>query len=112
MRLLTWNIQWGLGMDGQVDLARIIAHAQGLADPDVICLQEVADGMPDLSGNDGSDQFAAIAALLPGYQAIAGAGVETFDEAGRRQRFGNMILSRLPVRQVLRHQLPWPAYRA
>ncbi len=31
MRLLTWNIQWGLGMDGRVDLARIVAHARALA---------------------------------------------------------------------------------
>ncbi len=26
-----------------------------------------------------------------------------------RMRFGNMILSRLPVARVLRHSLPWPA---
>ena len=106
MRLLTWNIQWGLGMDGRVDLARIVDHARA-SDPDVICFQEVADTMPDLAGNDDADQFAAIEALLPGYRAITGAGVETFDEDGTRRRFGNMILSRLPVRQVLRHQLPW-----
>lgn len=106
MRLLTWNIQWGLGIDDRVDLARIAQHARTF-DPDVICLQEVADNMPDLAGNDEADQFAAIAALLPGYQAITGAGVEIFDETGDRRRFGNMILSRLPVRQVLRHQLPW-----
>lgn len=106
MRLLTWNIQWGLGMDGRVDLARIVDHARA-SDPDVICFQEVADNMPDLAGNDDADQFAVIAALLPSYQAIVGAGVEIFDEAGERRRFGNMILSRLPVRQVLRHQLPW-----
>ncbi|MGA0597375.1 endonuclease/exonuclease/phosphatase family protein [Enterovirga sp. CN4-39] len=108
MRLLTWNIQWGLGMDGRVDLARIVSHARELADPDVICLQEVADNMPDLAGSDGADGFAAIARLLPGYQAVTGTGVEIFDEAGGRRRFGNMVLSRLPLRQVLRHQLPWP----
>jgi endonuclease/exonuclease/phosphatase family metal-dependent hydrolase len=108
VRLLTWNIQWGLGMDGRVDLARIVRHAREIGDPDVICLQEVSDGMSDLDGNDGTDQFAAIARLLPCYHAIAGTGVETYGEAGERRRFGNMILSRLPVRQVLRHQLPWP----
>ena len=108
MRLLTWNIQWGLGMDGRVDLARILRHAQDLADPDVICLQEVADNLPDLAGSDGADQFAAIAEMLPGYRAVSGTGVEIFDESGERRRFGNMVLSRLPVRQVLRHQLPWP----
>ena len=106
MKLLTWNIQWGLGMDGRVDLARIVDHSRA-ANPDVICLQEVADNMPDLAGNDDADQFAAIAKLLPGYRAIVGAGVDIFDDDGRRRRFGNMILSRFPVRQVLRHQLPW-----
>jgi endonuclease/exonuclease/phosphatase family metal-dependent hydrolase len=30
-------------------------------------------------------------------------------EAGRRRLFGNLILSRLPVREVFRHSLPWPA---
>ena len=118
MKVLTWNIQWGLGMDGRVDLARIARHAREFGDPDVICLQEVADGMNDLPGQDlagqdlagqeGADQFAEIARLFPDHQAVVGAGVEIFDEAGKRRRFGNMILSRLPVLQVLRHQLPWP----
>ncbi len=106
MRLVTWNIQWGLGMDGRVDLAGIVAHARGLADVDVLCLQEVSDGMPDLQGSGGIDQFAALAALLPGYRAVAGAGVEILDGPTTR-RFGNMVLSRLPVLQVLRHPLPW-----
>lgn len=108
MRLLTWNIQWGLGLDGRVDLARIVRHARDLGDPDVLCLQEVAENMPDLEGQGGANQFAELAALLPEHRPIAGAGVETFDAAGRRRRFGNLILSRLPVHQVIRHALPWP----
>jgi len=48
MKLITWNIQWGLGMDGRLDLARIVAEARRLADFDVLCLQEVADGFDDL----------------------------------------------------------------
>ena len=43
MKLVTWNIQWGLGLDGRVDLARIVDHAKSLADFDVLTLQEVAD---------------------------------------------------------------------
>jgi endonuclease/exonuclease/phosphatase family metal-dependent hydrolase len=31
------------------------------------------------------------------------------DQPGRRKRFGNMILSRYPVGQVLRYTLPWEA---
>jgi endonuclease/exonuclease/phosphatase family metal-dependent hydrolase len=109
MNLITWNIQWGRGCDGTVDLRRIVQHARALADFDVLCLQEVADNFPALKGNNDADQFAALAALLPGYTAIDGVAVDLPGEHGRRRRFGNMILSRLPVRQVVRHLLPSPA---
>ena len=42
MKLITWNIQWGLGMDHQCDLARMVVHARSMADFDVLCLQEVS----------------------------------------------------------------------
>lgn len=120
MRLVTWNIQWGRGVDGRVDLQRIVRDAQRLADFDVLCLQEVSAGCPELPGCDGSDQFAALAALLPGYTAICGAATDAPSlshaapngsepaSRGRRRRFGNMILTRLPVGQVFAHLLPWP----
>jgi endonuclease/exonuclease/phosphatase family metal-dependent hydrolase len=109
MKLITWNIQWGLGMDGRLDLARMVAEARRIADFDVLCLQEVADGFSDLDQHDGGNQFAEIAALLPEYEAIEGIAVDLPGEGGRRQRFGNMILSRLPVGRIIRHALPWPA---
>ena len=105
MKILTWNIQWGLGIDRRLDLARIAEHIKA-SDPDVICLQEVADNMPDLAGSKGEDQFAALAGLLPGYAACEGPGLTSYDVGGRR-RFGNMILSRAPVRQMRLHSLPW-----
>lgn len=80
-----------------------------MADFDVLCLQEVSDNFSDLTGNDGANQFAALAALLPGYAAIEGVALDIPDGAGGRRRFGNMILSRLPVAQVLRYTLPWEA---
>ncbi|AWM86385.1 endonuclease/exonuclease/phosphatase family protein [Microvirga sp. 17 mud 1-3] len=109
LRIITWNIQWGLGIDGRVDLERLIAEARGIADFDVLCLQEVSDNFDTLKNNDGSNQFAALAALLPGYTAVEGVALDIPDEAGGRRRFGNMILSRLPVTQVLRYTLPWEA---
>lgn len=109
MDLITWNIQWARGTDGRVDPARIIDHVRAMTDVDVLCLQEVADNFPDLDGNDATDQFALFAALMPGYTAIEGVGVDVDDGQGGRKRFGNMILSRLPVAQVLRHTLPWEA---
>ncbi len=108
MKLITWNIQWGRGLDGRVDLERIVAHAKALADFDVLNVQEVADNFPGLAGNDESNQFARLAALLPGFTALPGYGVDLAGP-GRRRRFGNMILTRLPVLSVRRHALPWPA---
>jgi endonuclease/exonuclease/phosphatase family metal-dependent hydrolase len=109
MNLVTWNIQWGRGADGRVDLDRIVAQAHRLADFDVLCLQEVSAGYPELAGGDGGDQFAALAARLPRHAAVAGAAVDAPAPGGARRLFGNMILSRFPVGQVLRHLLPWPA---
>jgi endonuclease/exonuclease/phosphatase family metal-dependent hydrolase len=109
MKLVTWNVQWCLGGDGRVDPARIVAEARAFADFDVLCLQEVACNFPALQGSSGEDQFALIARLLPGYTAVRGVAVDTAGPGGARRTFGNMILSRLPVMQVLRLQLPWPA---
>ncbi|MBZ6075176.1 endonuclease/exonuclease/phosphatase family protein [Microvirga puerhi] len=109
LRIITWNIQWGLGIDGRVDLRRLVDEARGIADFDVMCLQEVSDNFGNLKGNDGSNQFAEIAALLPGYTAVEGVALDIPDDAGGRRRFGNMIVSRLPVTQILRYTLPWEA---
>ena len=109
MKLVTWNIQWGCGVDGRVDLERIVAVARELADFDVLCVQEVADNFPGLKGNDDGDQFARLSALLPGFTRIDGYGVDVAAEGGRRRRFGNAIFSRLGVLSARRHALPWPA---
>jgi endonuclease/exonuclease/phosphatase family metal-dependent hydrolase len=109
MKLLSWNIQWGRGMDGRVDLARIVRNIRALGDFDVVCLQEVAVNFAGLPGSAGEDEVAELSALLPGYTAIYGAGMDLPDGRGGRKRFGNAIFSRLPVGQVWRHLLPWPA---
>ncbi len=107
--LITWNIQWGCGCDGRVDLRRIVDTARGMADFDVLCLQEVARNFPELPGSGGEDQFRLLAELLPGYTAIEGIGTDVRAEIGARSQFGDMILTRLPVLQAFRHLLPWPA---
>ena len=109
MKLVTWNIQWGRGVDGRVDLDRVVDHARRCADFDVLCLQEVSAGHDRLAGCDGVDQFAQLAARLPGYEPVAGVASDVPAAAGGRRRFGNMLFSRLPVREVFRHLLPWPA---
>jgi endonuclease/exonuclease/phosphatase family metal-dependent hydrolase len=107
MKLVTWNIQWGLGCDGRVDLKRIVDTARSLCDADVFCFQEISRGFPTQDG--GEDQPAVLAALLPGYRPIFRPAVEMIGEHGELQVFGNMILSRLPVLQITSHMLPWPA---
>lgn len=111
MKLITWNVQWCRGVDRKVDPARVVAEARRLADFDVLCLQEIADNYPDplLAGSAGEDQFALLSALLPGYTAVSGIAVDQLGDDGRRRRFGNLILSRLPVQQSYRHLLPYPA---
>jgi len=106
MRLVTWNIQAGKGCDGVIDLARIVAVARSLADADVFCFQEVSDGFEAVAGT--ADQGAQLAELLPDHRAVFGAAVEVIDQNGRSRRFGNMTISRLPIRQVAHHLLPWP----
>lgn len=111
MKLVTWNTQWCRGLDGVVSPRRIVEGAQALAGAggfDVLCLQEIAQGYPDLPGSPG-DQPAELAALLPGYRLFFGAAVDEFGADGQRQRFGNLVATRLPVLQVVHQLLPWPA---
>ncbi|MGQ0580196.1 MAG: endonuclease/exonuclease/phosphatase family protein [Betaproteobacteria bacterium] len=108
MKLMTWNIQWGRGIDLKVDLARIARTAAEIADFDVLCLQEVAENFPALAGSQGENQVEELSRLLPRCSAHYGIATDVDDGHGQRSRFGNLILSRLPVIQVFRHLLPWP----
>jgi endonuclease/exonuclease/phosphatase family metal-dependent hydrolase len=74
----------------------------------VLCLQEVSVGFISLPGSHGENQVDALRAALPGYQVFYAAAVDVPRADGARQRFGNVIASRLAVGRVLRHALPWP----
>lgn len=108
MKLVTYNIQFGRGRDETVDLDRIAREVSGA---DVITLQEV-DRFFERSGN--VDQVAALRERLPAYHAEYGAGVNIADDADaedgsiihRRRQFGNMTLSRYPIRYTRHHLLP------
>jgi len=108
MIVMTWNIQWCRGCDGVVDPARIARVSRGLADFDVLCLQEVARNFTGLEGSIGEDQFSLLAAALPGYTLVEGIATDRLAGNGRRMQFGNAIFTRLPVLQAFRHLLPWP----
>lgn len=105
---VTYNIQYGVGLDGRNDLGRII---DAVREADVVCLQEVTRGF---SRNDHADMPAAIRAALPthfsAYHPAAdvdgGSTVEDGTIITRRFQFGNMILARWPLRYVRGHLLP------
>ena len=109
MKLLSWNIQWGKGMDGRVDLPRIIRTIQRQGDFDIICLQEVAINFPGLPSSRGENQFDRLSSALNGYTGIYGIAIDVPDRCGGRNLFGNAIYSRFPIGQVWRHLLPWQA---
>ena len=106
--ILSWNIQYSVGMDGSCDPERIARIARS-KDPDVVCFQEVPQFWPELDAGRGEDQVAKFAKLFSGWSCDFGVSVEWRRDDGRVSRFGNLILSRLPVQAVETHLLPRPA---
>ena len=108
MKLLSYNIHYGLGKDDRYDLARIAAE---IRDADIIALQEV-ERFWQRSGV--VDQVTEIARLLPDFHWVYGANLnldasypgEDGRPVQRRRQFGNMILSRLPIISTRNHLLP------
>lgn len=107
MQLLSWNVQWFMGLDGRVDVARVLRHARALCDFDVLCLQEVAQHFPGLGGAAPFDQVAAVAQQLPGFEVIYTPAVSYRSAPGQpRACFGNLVATRLPALLVEHHPLP------
>ena len=67
MRLVTYNIRYGVGLDGKYDIGRIADAVRGA---DVIALQEVTRNSPS---NDMEDMVEGLRELLPDYFSIFGA---------------------------------------
>ncbi|MBT5435915.1 MAG: endonuclease/exonuclease/phosphatase family protein [Alphaproteobacteria bacterium] len=99
MKFLSYNIQYGIGLDGRYDLSRC---ARVMQDADVIALQEVERHWPR-TNND--DQAALLSQMLPDHHWVYGPGFDMDasqrDVKGRlvnrRRQFGCMLLSRLPI---------------
>ena len=108
LTIVSWNIQYGKGVDGRIDLSRIadVIRRDGL--PDVLCLQEVSRCDPDT--DNGRDQVNELQKLFPDYELFYGAAHDRCGgkDGGRRQ-FGNLVLTRHSPVQVLHHLLPSPA---
>ncbi|CAN7733540.1 endonuclease/exonuclease/phosphatase family protein [Mesorhizobium caraganae] len=99
MKVVTYNIQYGIGLDGRYDLGRITDAVRGA---DVIALQEVTRNNPR---NGNRDMVAEIGEALPEYFAAYGSNFEVNVgsrlEAGRAItttfQLGNMVLSKTPI---------------
>lgn len=108
IKFTTYNIQYGRGLDGRIDLDRI---ADTVRDADVIALQEVERFFPR-SGE--VDQVEELAYRLNSHHWIYGAGVDIHADSvmidgairHRRRQFGNMLLSRNPIKTSRNHLLP------
>lgn len=108
IKAVSYNIQYGFGLDGAYDLERILAAVR---EADVICLQEVTRGYPK---NGGVDMAAEIAAALPTHfssfhpaaDVDAGSAIVDGRAVDRRFQFGNMVLARWPLTAVRGHLLP------
>ena len=95
IRVATYNIHSGRGMDGRTRLERI-AGVLAAVDADVVALQEVIGASP----------------LKPGQAAELGAAlgmgwVMAPTRHVRTALFGNVVLSKFPVRHHVQHDLTW-----
>ena len=96
LRVLSYNIHHGEGMDGRLDLQRI-ADVIVSARADLVALQEV-DYKASRSGS--IDQPAELARLT-GLQVVFGGNIDL--QGGR---YGNAVLSRYPIVEHENHLLP------
>src|SRR6185436_17492221 len=95
VRVATYNIHRARGLDGRTRLERI-AGVLAMIDADIVALQEVVGASP----------------MKPGQAAELGAalGMGWVMSPTRHLRtalFGNVVLSRFPVRHHVQHDLTW-----
>lgn len=106
MKFVSYNIQFGMGLDDKFDPMRI---ADSIRDADVIALQEVTRGF---HRNGHADLAETFGELFPGYFCTFGAACDVLvdhqiidgRQQERRFQFGNMVLSRYPI-LATRHML-------
>ncbi len=91
----SWNVHECVGRDGQRDPGRVATVMRGI-DADVFALQEVHS---DQRAGGPLDQARFLADAL-GLDAVPG---PTLDRRGGR--YGNLLLTRLPLGTVRRHDL-------
>jgi endonuclease/exonuclease/phosphatase family metal-dependent hydrolase len=96
LRVVSYNIHHGEGTDGKLDLERIAAVINA-EKPDLVGLNEVDQGTGRTKQIDMPAEFAR----LTGMTAVFEKNID-FDGG----KYGNAILSRLPIRRHENHKLP------
>ena len=96
MRVMTYNIRGGLGMDGQRSTERI-AEVVLAQDADIVCLQEVHQRLPQSGFINQPGQFEKLLGLPVTFQANLRIGLGGY---------GLAMISRYPVGTVQNHLLP------
>ena len=99
MEIVSYNIQFGRGLDRIIDLKRICLSVKGA---DIICLQEVEQGWQRSAE---VDQPKLISEILPEYYTVFGSSFDVDNSVknkqghvvNRRRRHGVMILSAWPI---------------
>ena len=96
LRVLTYNIHHGEGLDGRFDLQRLADIVNG-AEADLIALQEVDRGTRRASGVDQLAELARLTSMHPVFG-------KAMDYQGGE--YGVGVLSRTPIRQTRNRRLP------
>jgi endonuclease/exonuclease/phosphatase family metal-dependent hydrolase len=108
MKIVTYNIRFGMGLDQCYDLERIATEVDGA---DIIGLQEVErfwrrSGMVDQPQVLGELLKEYYWAYCPAFDVDASTANEDGSVINRRRQFGPMLLSRWPIRSARTLVLP------
>jgi endonuclease/exonuclease/phosphatase family metal-dependent hydrolase len=96
LRILSYNIHHGEGLDGKLDLERIAGIIRA-AEPDLVALQEVDRN----TGRSGQVDQPAELGRLTGMQVAFGRNIPYGGG-----EYGNAVLSRWPIKRQENHPLP------
>jgi endonuclease/exonuclease/phosphatase family metal-dependent hydrolase len=99
MKVVTYNIRFGIGRDQKYDLGRIADEVQGA---DIIAMQEVERFWRRTAMNDQPQLLGELLkgyywAYCPAFDTDASIKNESGEVLNRRRQFGTMLLSRWPI---------------
>ena len=108
VKVVTYNIRFGMGLDGCIDLARVAESVRGA---DIVALQEVErfwkrSGMRDQPETLARHLCEYHWTYFPAFDVDASERRADGSVHERRRQFGPMTLSRYPTRSVRRLALP------